>query len=766
MRNYTQNYKHYLQTGKNIFFRADLHLIGGCNFRCIMCDNWKNKITINFSVKDFQKYIIILRKVYNCDYIRFHGQEPLLFPQIEKLILLAKKLKMRTAIKTNAWLLTERKLVTILQSWLDELYLSIDSPEPHIHDTIRGISGSFNKNISVIILARKIRPDLPIYINSVIMRNNFHSIDQMLDIAQIHHLNRVSFVFLNDKNSKNIQSINLFWDDFCNFFKNQVISIYQKSDQYNIPVDFSPFLARLIGKKNDEIIYELQYHFENYLPEIRAFYNGEYGKYFYDRYGCFSPMDHASINFDGNMYGCCVVERSPYIAIGNIREGNFEDLWNSEKYKKYRNNSNEQCGYASKCASNFYTRKKLFRSIYIDDNLYPKSNARNYYRYLKELFHEPWITISQIKVKKLQKILLYFFDRLSFYRELLEKNGIFRGDILNIENVEFIKRLPILTKETLIQYRDEIEKQVSWSAIIGSTSWTTWERLNFYYPNDFRRYIRQIAIFSEEADFIFSSWFFSLTPDNCNQFIVEQIDLPKYVKKIPILTPSFFDFSQEYFKEILEFFSKNTSVRYIHADPKYLLYIVLGFKKYNFPLPEFSLIALTYSYSNKNIKRFFESVFKAKIVDNYWCSETGPITCETNNKKIIFGDNIIVYDKNKKIIVTDLDNYEFPFINYENGDIGEVIDNEIRIFWKESQYLFGKNLQEVDDFIYNNFPNIITYQLQENTFAYISDPDSLINKSDVARKLSYFFSRDIHIIELKEKFFTLNAQCAKFNFVV
>lgn len=116
MRNYTQNYKHYLQTGKNIFFRADLHLIGGCNFRCIMCDNWKNKITINFSVKDFQKYIIILRKVYNCDYIRFHGQEPLLFPQIEKLILLAKKLKMRTAIKTNAWLLTERKLVTILQS--------------------------------------------------------------------------------------------------------------------------------------------------------------------------------------------------------------------------------------------------------------------------------------------------------------------------------------------------------------------------------------------------------------------------------------------------------------------------------------------------------------------------------------------------------------------------------------------------------------------------------------------------------------------------
>ena len=66
-----------------------------------MCDNWKKKVELNFSFEDLKKYIVILRKIYACNYVRFHGQEPSLYMQLEELVLFTKKMGMKVAIKTN-----------------------------------------------------------------------------------------------------------------------------------------------------------------------------------------------------------------------------------------------------------------------------------------------------------------------------------------------------------------------------------------------------------------------------------------------------------------------------------------------------------------------------------------------------------------------------------------------------------------------------------------------------------------------------------------
>jgi hypothetical protein len=101
---------------------------------------------------------------------------------------------------------------------------------------------------------------------------------------------------------------------------------------------------------------------------------------------------------------------------------NLENLREKDKYQDYRFNSNTSCSYSSKCASNFYSRKSLFKDIYLDDELYQKNVPENYYRYLKEFQFEDENIKNEIKIKKLKDLLIFFHDHLDFYKKILLDN--------------------------------------------------------------------------------------------------------------------------------------------------------------------------------------------------------------------------------------------------------------------------------------------------------------------------------------------------------
>jgi hypothetical protein len=104
--------------------------------------------------------------------------------------------------------------------------------------------------------------------------------------------------------------------------------------------------------------------------------------------------------------------------------------------------------------------------------------------------------------------------------------------------------------------------------------------LDFFYPLNFKRYIKQIAIFSLETDFTYNDYFFSVTPLSCNQTLINNLHEPNYVKKIYVNINEFY-FKKNQFDVINNIFSKNKNIKYIHTDPKYLFYIYLLFEKYS-----------------------------------------------------------------------------------------------------------------------------------------------------------------------------------------
>ena len=67
--------------------------------------------------------------------------------------------------------------------------------------------------------------------------------------------------------------------------------------------------------------------------------------------------------------------------------------------------------------------------------------------------------------------------------------------------------------------------------------------------------------------------------------------------------------------------------------------------------------------------------FNCNVFDQYGCGEIGGVAYECDQHKgLHITEEHVIFetDKNNEIILTDLDNYSFPFIRYKNGDQAEL----------------------------------------------------------------------------------------------
>ena len=148
-----------------------------CNLRCKMCPFWKR------STKDSstEREKAILRRIYDsgaCG-IAFEGGEPLLRNDLVEILAFSRSLPLHTNLVTNGTLL-ESKIDQIASYINGVVYVSLDGMEK-THDTIRGVDGCFRKAIRGIIASRK---KVPVTINTTIMAENIHEIEDMVKLAK------------------------------------------------------------------------------------------------------------------------------------------------------------------------------------------------------------------------------------------------------------------------------------------------------------------------------------------------------------------------------------------------------------------------------------------------------------------------------------------------------------------------------------------------------------------------------------------------------
>lgn len=308
-----------------------------CNLNCRMCDvGTKNNKTLYYRsavlvdelpVKEWKKFISDVA-IYRPN-IFIPGLEPLLYKDIiEFLDFVVNKNKLVCEINTNGFLL-DNYAKALVDVGLDRLDISLDGPEK-IHDEIRGVKGSFAKTISgieKILSYRKNKKKPKINIFFTISNFNYHCLNDTIKILEQNNINYDELLFTHllfiDERLANLNNT------LCPGFSTTTVN----SSGVNInEIKIDELKREIMAIKNDihkrNIIF-----FPDLKPDFLEDYYFNSSKFIGNRKNCILPWLMASIQADGEVI---VMPRCFGIKFGNIKKDSLKNIWNSEKFRKFR----------------------------------------------------------------------------------------------------------------------------------------------------------------------------------------------------------------------------------------------------------------------------------------------------------------------------------------------------------------------------------------------------------------------------------------------
>lgn len=334
-----------------------VYLTNRCNLRCKMCSQYGENYKENACPEiDFEKWKDFFRSLNDVEprpKIILIGGEPLLYPNIDKILAYLTKKNFGIQIVTNGVFL-DKHLSEIKKCKNLTITISLDGLG-ELHDSVRGVKGTFEKaisNIEKLNLLRKQGADFKIYINSVLLPDNISQISDFLEFIQTKNVDQVVFQHLQFSSEEQKIRSDKEWEKRlgCRFTNNLI-----PHEKYNIDEKYTAKLKEAIA--NLSKVCRVETFIFPYLTDE------EIDKYYLDRdldtirpyLRCSTPWTTAFINPMGGVSNCINYE------IGNITKNNFWQIWNSEKAHNFRNNLCK-CGnfeICSKCC-NFYKSNFLY----------------------------------------------------------------------------------------------------------------------------------------------------------------------------------------------------------------------------------------------------------------------------------------------------------------------------------------------------------------------------------------------------------------------
>lgn len=288
----------------------------GCNLKCEMCNHWRATREIPVSMARFEAIIRELGEL-GTKKIHISGGEPMLRPQIPDLVEFASSLGIKVTMTTNGTLVDKAKAKRLVEGGLRGVNISIDSPLRKMHEKIRGVEGSFKATTKAVAIFQryKHKGKLSIRINTVVSRTNYLSLETLPDLAYELGADGINLIPV---------------DDHCG----EILSM-RKKDIALFNEAIAPKIAERAMTLGLIVSDEEAFPFGRTEAEVRLGRAGRYAFGYYDKNPCYAPWTHSLIDFNGNVYVCCMTrERIP--PIGNIKNQSFHEIWESAAYQRIR----------------------------------------------------------------------------------------------------------------------------------------------------------------------------------------------------------------------------------------------------------------------------------------------------------------------------------------------------------------------------------------------------------------------------------------------
>jgi len=268
-----------------------------CDCQCEICNYWKLGKEDEMTTKQVYQMLVEAREIGMTDYIIWGG-EPLLRKDITEIVAYANALGFDVTIITNGSRLIER-----VDEFGDDLYgliVSIDHPEPRVHDQLRGREGIFQRATEGIQKAKE-HNHLNIFVNCVINKENVGRLEDMARLAQKLGV-KVSFEMMEKIKGYNEQLV---------LTEPQIIKAALS-------------LLRIKGKGYP-------------VANSTAYFRALAGRC---QYSCQVPKVLVTVQWNGRVRVCSnIVEEAKSLSIdcelGNITERSFKEIFESRNYVEY-----------------------------------------------------------------------------------------------------------------------------------------------------------------------------------------------------------------------------------------------------------------------------------------------------------------------------------------------------------------------------------------------------------------------------------------------
>jgi phenylacetate-CoA ligase len=310
----------------------------------------------------------------------------------------------------------------------------------------------------------------------------------------------------------------------------------------------------------------------------------------------------------------------------------------------------------------------------IEDLLTGKEIWKNYL-FLKESQWWDAERTKEFQRQKLIRLLRHCYKNVPVYSKLMKEAGLHPD---NLEGDEVLTRLPVIDKQFILGHAVDFipyNRNSIRGIQHGKTSGTTGQVL--HYMNDAAS--RSVVW----ASFLrFKDW---MGYDPRNPFIIFRGRNFVSESRIDRLRLHAVDYIKNY--RTLDAYKLNDEDidRLLRLLDKYPKAVIRG---YVLTMVDISRIlkrrGISYSLQAVNTtaeplldfhRKIIGSVFNCGIFDQYGCGEIGGVSyeCDGHEGMHITEEHVIVEsDKNGELIITDLDNYCFPFIRYRTGDKGTI----------------------------------------------------------------------------------------------
>lgn len=300
-----------------------VEVTGACNLACKMClVRYRPKLGKKTGAMCFHTFRRIVDELPDLERVTLQGLgEPLLAPDIYRMIEYAAGRGVRMGFNTNGTLLTRPRAERLVRAGLDWLHVSVDGATAATYESIRDGSDFelVRRNVlGLVDVMRELRAERPrLSLVFVAMRRNVHELPGLVRLADEWGVGRLwvqnlSHSFADTDPAGNYMQIRRFAADEA---------LWADANE-----EAEERFAEA-GRLAAELGVDLR------LPDLRP---PERAKRRNGSPGCDWPWRSVYVTHDAKVQPCCMVMGSERAQLGEVSDGGFADVWRSDAYAEFR----------------------------------------------------------------------------------------------------------------------------------------------------------------------------------------------------------------------------------------------------------------------------------------------------------------------------------------------------------------------------------------------------------------------------------------------